>query len=166
MFTHKFSPSGVMLVLMGLVVLAGQFFDGMAAWVVPALAFLFIVWGLWMQAAGLLIPGGILGGIALGIWLVEQPFAQNDELLQGAAFMLAFSAGWVLITLLAGLIGERVLWPLIPGGIMALIGTGILLGGPALTALEWTGKLWPIVLVAIGLRLLWKRTDRGAQGVK
>ncbi len=156
MSTRKFSPTGVMFILLGLVILAGQFFSKTGMWIMPALALIFIVWGLWVRAAGLLIPGGILGGLSAAIWLMENSFAQSSEAVQGAVFLLAFAAGWVLITLLAAIIGERMLWPLIPGGIMAFIGAGMLIGGPALTALEWLGKLWPLVFVAIGIYILWR----------
>ncbi|MBZ0286339.1 MAG: hypothetical protein K8I30_01895, partial [Anaerolineae bacterium] len=45
-------------------------------------------------------------------------------------------------------------WPLIPGGILALVGVLLFIGGGALNLLEWLGKLWPLALIAVGAYVL------------
>ena len=145
--------TGVMLLVLGLFALATQFVP-FGEWVLPILGILFFVWGLLARNAGLLIPGGVLSGVALGVWGTQLPFAQASDELQGGMFLLGFAVGWALISLFGLVIGKRMAWPLIPGGIMAVIGIALLSGGPLLTILEYAGKLWPLALIGIGLWLL------------
>ncbi|GAB4532108.1 MAG: hypothetical protein Fur0018_20560 [Anaerolineales bacterium] len=156
MTTRKVSLTGVMFIILGQLILAGQF-TPLRLWTLPLLAVLFIAWGFWVRQAGLFIPAGVLGGLALGIGLETSPLSPNQP--EGAGFFLGFAAGWLLIPLLTALLGERRLWPLIPGGILGLFGLALLVGGPAMTAIEWLGKLWPLIFVAIGIRLLWRTPD-------
>ena len=150
--------TGVMFVLLGLFVLLVQFFH-LGLWVLPGLGALFLLWGLGIREVGLLIPGGILLGLGAGVWLTTLPFAAQSDRLGGGTFMLAFGLGWGLITLLSAVLRQRMRWPLIPGGVLAVIGLALLAGGPALTALEWAGKLWPLLFVALGLGILWKHAN-------
>jgi hypothetical protein len=76
----------------------------------------------------------------------------------GGLFLVGFSLGWALMTLLSPLTIEHVQWwPLIPGGIMAAIGAILLLGGFGLQLLTLIGVAWPLILVVIGVYLLLKR---------
>ncbi len=157
MTTRKLSPTGVMFILLGLLILAGQLLAPLNLWtppVLPLLAVFFLAWGFWVRESGLFIPAGILGGLAAGIGLEASPISPNQP--EGAGFFLGFAAGWLLIPLLTALLGERRLWPLIPGLVLAFFGLALAIGGPALTALEWLGKLWPLIFVAIGIRILWR----------
>ncbi|NJN16590.1 MAG: hypothetical protein HC822_10105 [Oscillochloris sp.] len=70
-------------------------------WTLAILALIFLVTGAMNRSAGLLIPGGILGGIALGAGLIEGPFAGVGDPLSGGIFLLSFAAGWVLITVMS-----------------------------------------------------------------
>lgn len=147
---------GLVLIGFGVYLLAAQFFQ--AAWmgnlILPVLGLAFSLWGLVTRNGGLLVPGGILSGIALGTVLVTGPYAGATGETQGGVFLLAFAAGWALIAVLSLVIGRLQLWPLIPGGILALIG-GLLLGGATgLQMLEWLGRLWPLALIAGGVAAL------------
>lgn len=149
---------GLFLVGLGLYLLAAQFIraEWMGMLILPILSLVFLAWGLFTRNAGLLVPGGILGGIALGTYLTSNTFKDGMDVTQGAVFLLAFAAGWALITVLSALIGQRQLWPLIPGGILATIGVLMLAGDQGLTVLEWLGRLWPLALIAGGLATLWR----------
>jgi uncharacterized membrane protein SirB2 len=61
--------------------------------------------------------------------------------------------GWFLITLLTALFTCTQWWALIPGGIMALIGSGILLTNGALRWMD-LNLLYAAILIVIGLILL------------
>lgn len=156
---------GIALIILGLIALAAQFIDiGETAGllIVPVLGIIFLLWGLLTRQSGLLIPGGILSGIGLGILLITGPYELANEEIQGGAFMLAFATGWFLIPILATIFtGDSHWWALIPGGIMALIGGGLLFGGAALTVLEYAGKLWPVVLILGGIYLILRRSTTG-----
>ncbi len=149
---------GLVLVGIGLYLLAAQFIraEWMGMLILPGLSVMFLTWGLFTRNVGLLVPGGILGGIALGTYLNSSALGGEMGISEGGVFLLAFAAGWALITLTAALIGQRVLWPLIPGGILALIGLALMGGEAGLRLLEWTGRLWPLALIAGGLALLWR----------
>ncbi len=149
---------GLMLIGLGVLFLAGQFIQ--VHWtgllILPLLSAMFLLWGLFTRNSGLLVPGGILGGIGLGTYLTSGPFAEASSTLQGGVFMLAFAAGWALITILSFAVGCVQWWPIIPGGIMAFIGVALLAGG-GMQALEWLGKLWPLALIVIGASILLRR---------
>ena len=51
----------------------------------------------------------------------------------------------------------------IPVGAFVLIGLGVifLLEQFGWFHLDWFGKFWPVILIAIGIRVLMKRTGRG-----
>jgi hypothetical protein len=150
---------GLIMIGIGLYLFAAQFIQAqwMGLLVMPALGLIFSAGGLAGRNAGLLVPGGILSGIGLGTYLVTGPYADASEVTRGAIVLLCFAAGWALITFLSALIGQRVLWPLIPGGIMAVIGGLLLAGQNGLTVLEWTGRLWPLALIVGGLAVLIRR---------
>ena len=151
---------GVMLIAIGLLVFLSQILDlPRIEWLIlPGLALIFLLWGLLAREVGLLIPGGILAGIALGVYLITGPYAGQIEENQGGIFLLAFSAGWALISLLS-LISKQGFqwWPLIPGGIIGLVGLAVMRGGAAMQLLEILGYSWPLILVGVGVYILLKR---------
>ncbi len=148
--------AGVILVGLGLLFLAGQFLN-LGVWILPILAIGFLGIGIAHRNVGWMIPGGILSGISLGILLMEQRLVQGDA--EGGVFLLAFAAGWAVIYLASRLFSDHPqTWALIPGGIMALIGAGVLLDAAGmawpLLAFQGLGMLWPLILVAIGAYIL------------
>lgn len=151
---------GVMLIAIGLLTFLSQIIDlpDIAWLVLPGLAMIFLIWGLITREIGLLIPGGILAGIALGIYFISGPYAGQIEENQGGIFLLAFSAGWALISLLSLLSKQGFQWwPLIPGGIIGLVGLAVMRGGAAMQLLEILGYAWPLILVAVGIHVLLQR---------
>lgn len=152
--------AGVALIAIGLLLVLVQAFDiNIPGWLfLGGLGLIFLVWGLATRTFGLVIPGGVLGGIALGVFLTELPLDGMTDTASGGLFLLGFSLGWALMTLLSPLTREHVQWwPLIPGGIMAAIGAILLLGGFGLQLLTLIGVAWPLILVVIGVYLLLKR---------
>ncbi len=155
---------GVVLIAIGLLLLAeqvlGRYLGEMRGlFVLPALGIVFLAWGSVSRKVGLLIPGGILSGLGLGAILVQGPLANFSEEATGGVFLLCFASGWLLITIFSALFARcTVLWPLIPGGIMALIGDGLLAGAEGLVALTFLNNAWPVALIAVGLyMILWRR---------
>jgi hypothetical protein len=59
-----------------------------------------------------------------------------------------FLAIWVVSLVLR--LAEHHWWPLIPGGILSVVGVLVMAGGEARRLLEW----WPIILVLIGVVIL------------
>lgn len=151
---------GLILIGLGLFFLANQFidfnWDRVGIYFLPALGGVFLLAGILTRQAGLIIPGGILSGIGWGSVLVTGPFSGSGDV-EGGVFMLTFALGWTLITGLTAVFTEKThWWPLIPGGIMALIGGGILFGGVFMQGLTLLGQLWPVFLILLGLFVLYQ----------
>jgi hypothetical protein len=150
---------GIILTVIGTLVLVGQAVDtGWLGGLIPlGLGIIFMSWGILKREAGLMIPGGILGGIGVGIALIGTPLGDLPLLStlvvdDGAVFMGAFALGWFSITIASALFArETMWWALIPGGIFALIAAGIGLGGAFLSALSLLGTYWPVLLIIAGL---------------
>src|SRR5687768_1098889 len=143
---------GLGMVAIGLVLLVGQITnsESVGVLIMPALALIFIAWGIATREVGFLIPGGILTGVGLGTlsMVYDWPFGTLAGDTEAGVFLLIFAGGWASITLLSALFTERVhWWPLIPGGIMALIGSALIVGGSAKEALSLIGYLWPLALI-------------------
>ena len=151
---------GAILITIGLFALLQQFvrFDT-GLFFLPLLALVFLVAGIMGRRPGLIIPGGILAGIGAGAILVQGAFAYLADPARGGVFMLAFSAGWLLITLASLLVGRLMLWPLIPGAFMAVIGLALTAGETGLQFLQLAGVGWPIILIALGIYLVFRRKE-------
>lgn len=161
---HKELAGPLLLIGLGSLFLLGQVFD--FGWLMlPLLAATFLALGIATRQAGWLIPGGILGGISLGIALTEGPYrvvGEGSEA-KGGLFLLSFALGWVSVYLLSKLFTrEPQAWALIPGGIMAIIGLAVLADEPGLQLLRLLGTLWPVGLIAAGVYLLFRERGRSA----
>lgn len=151
---------GIILIAIGALALLSQLhvFDNIGLFFVPALAALFLAWGLLTRTFGLIIPGGILGGIGLGIALVEGPLAGLGEPAQGAIFLLAFAAGWLLIALLSKFTaGAFQWWPLIPAAVLGLIGGLLVAGETGLQVLKAISYAWPVALIIAGAWIILRK---------
>ena len=150
--------SGVVLILLGLVFLAGQLFDlpSFGQLFLPALGLVFLLWGIFTRSGGLLIPGGILAGIGTGSYLMQTLPLEGAQ--HPGVFLVSFGAGFGLITLLSLIFTtEKHWWALWPGGTLGLIGAMLLIGGAALDILSLIGTYWPVVFILIGVYILIKR---------
>jgi hypothetical protein len=153
---------GIALIAIGGLLLLTQLTN--ATWtgllIFPALALIFLTWGIAQRNAGPMIPAGIFIGLSLGTWLVTGEWftsglADINSEDEAGVFLLAFAVGWASITLLSALFTRQIhWWPLIPGGFMAVIGGAILVGGSDLQALVWLGYAWPLAMIALGILLL------------
>lgn len=153
---------GVILILVGGLALLSQFVNFDERIVLVSLSAIFLAWGVLTRKTGLVIPGGILSGVTLGSYLVEGPFAHMDEPKQGGLFLLGFAAGWFLITLVSFYTNANhrpSLWPLIPGGIIGMVGGLMVAGGQAMKVLELLGQGWPVILIAVGLYMIFRRKE-------
>ena len=152
--------SGALLIAIGLLVLLVQNVQAetLGLLFLPALGSLFLIAGIVGRQVGFLIPGGILTGIGLGAIFTQNPALAATQTAQGGVFFIGFALGWFLITVLSKLFAhDTQWWALIPGAIMALIGGALMLDGAALNVLEFVGRWWPLILVALGLVIITQR---------
>lgn len=109
--------------------------------------------GIYARLIGLIIPGALLLGAAPGVYFawsrpVTNPIAQTGVML------VCMAVGWVLISVLSRGIGVRdIWWPLIPGGILAVIGWGLTIAGNPGSTLKILGNAGSIALVILGAYL-------------
>ena len=151
--------AGLGLIALGALFLLVQMFENIdfGLLILPAMGVIFLAWGLGSRQVGLLVPGGILSGIGIALILTENVYTNLDGDTEGGIFVLAIAAGFILVWLLGTLVlRQPSSWALIPGGIMAVIGVALMIGGKALEALELVNYIWPLALIIGGLVILFR----------
>lgn len=142
------STAGIILVVLGLMFLAAQWFDFTGAAVLGALSVFFVVMYATTHKYGFLIPGMILGGLAVGVGLQEYGYDPN-----GGFVVLGLGAGFIAIYLINVLVQTPASWwPLVPGGILSVVGLTQVAEGTA--ASETIARLWPVGLIVAGVIVL------------
>lgn len=117
-----------------------------------------VFWGLSSRLFGLIIPGCLITTIGAGIYSAWKIPAVGNTLVQTGIMLIWFALGWAMIT-----VGGRIVthqfkwWPLIPGGILAMVGMGLYIGGDPKHALGFIGNTGSIALMIFGLYLLLMR---------
>ena len=158
--TRSNSQTGLILLLLGIALLFGQIvdWDGIALAIPALLGLGFLVMGALTHRSCLMVPGGILSGIGLGTLIISGPLAHLPIIAQheDSWFLATFALGWFVITVATALFGEKTYrWPLIPAAIMAVIAASLIVGGALETVLTYAGKVWPLILILLGLNVLW-----------
>lgn len=115
----------------------------------------FLAWGFFERLLGLLIPGSLLCGLGPGFYLGFISNAGSNELVQTGFLITCLGLGWILITLTSRMINPVFLWwPLIPGGILTMVGWGLTIGGSRSSAVTLIGNTGSISLIIFGLYLI------------
>ena len=146
----------VVLIAIGVIGVITQYWRPNAdigGWVVMVIGLGFLGLFAYTRTYGYAVPGGIMTGLGAGIVVSQTvPWATSEG--EGGAVVLGLGLGFLSILLLQTLAAEvrNSWWPVIPGGILATVGTALLIGGQAVQALDY----WGIALVAIGLIVLWR----------
>lgn len=118
----------------------------------------FLAWGFFERIFGLMIPGCLLAGLGPGFYLGFVMNAASNELVQIGFMITCFGLGWVMITLSHRMINPLFLWwPLIPGGILTMVGWGLTIGGNQRIAMSLIGNTGSISLIILGLYLILMR---------
>ncbi len=130
-----------------------------ALYVLCGLGLALLIWGMAARLFGLIIPGSLLLGIGPGIYFGWRDLVDINALAQTGVMLVFFAFGWGLITVLARRIyGKFIWWPLIPGGILAVAGWGLFIGGDPGNALGFIGNTGTIGILVFGLYLILMRT--------
>jgi hypothetical protein len=167
-----------------LILAASNFYDGRTAWwaIIPGAIFLatgvcflfsplrivdfilyigvglglaLLTWGTFARLFGLIIPGCILIGIGPGIYMAWGNIGNENGLSQTGIMLVWFSFGWALITIFSRAIADKIFWwPLIPSGILAMVGCGLYIGGNPSGAASFISNTGAIGLIIFGLYLL------------
>ena len=145
--------AGLALVVIGLVALALQYFEGPGRAVVLVLAGgSFVATYFYSEIYGLLIPGGILSGLGLGMLGEWWGVSVRDPNAVGLGI------GFVAIYLIERVYRHRAhWWPLIPGVILIGSGLGAHFGDVGHILWRWS----PAILVVLGIVLVVRAITRG-----
>jgi hypothetical protein len=146
--------AGLALVVIGMVALALQYFEGPGRAVVLLLAGgSFIATYFYSDIYGLLIPGGILSGLGLGMLGEWRHVAVRDPNAVGLGI------GFVAIYVIERAYRHRAhWWPLIPGVILVGSGLGARFGDVGHILWRWA----PAVLVLLGVVLVVRAIRKGS----
>ena len=166
--------AGVVIIGIGLFFLLAQVIPDIGRWIPLFIGLAFLVAFVPKREYGFLIPGCIITGVGVGVVLtgvVDDPWS-------GAAVLFSLAGGfiaiWVVSLLLRRVDGDwprgtsrdaaqALWWPLIPGGILALVGVIVLTeSGFGSDLLRW----WPLLIIGAGIVVLVsalsRRSDRRA----
>jgi hypothetical protein len=120
-----------------------------------AVGIVFIIWGFFKKRIGLFIPGLLLISIGIGVYTGWATFGDVNGLRDTGIMLVWFSLGWILITVCSRVFYKTfVWWPLIPGGILAMVGAGLYIGGNPSNTLGFLQNTGSIGLVLLGLYLI------------
>jgi hypothetical protein len=126
-----------------------------ALYVGCALGLAMLAWGVSRRLFGLIIPGCLLLGIGIGVYAAWSGVAESSTLARIGMMLVVFAMGWGLIVVFSRVINPNfVWWPLIPGGVLAMVGWGLYIGGNPGNALSFIGNTGSIGLIIFGVYLL------------
>ncbi len=142
--------AGAVLIALGIVLLAVQLFQPRDSdWIVlGSISVLLLAFYAATRKDGFLVPGAIVGGLAIGLGLEDLGYGMN-----GAAVVLGLAAGFLAIYVVDTLFGAHPhWWPVIPGGILAVVGGTQAIGGTEAEA--FVAQWWPVALIVVGVLVL------------
>jgi len=107
---------------------------------------------------GLVIPGCLLVSTGLGVYLPwGTPFGVN-ALSKTGGMLVLFAFGWGLITLFSRAVMKGLIWwPLIPGGLLAVVGWGLYSSGDPGNAFRFISNTGTVAIILIGFYLMMMR---------
>lgn len=142
----------LLLIGLGVLLLIGRLSplmpDFTAGFVLLTIASCFLFFAFWKNVYGLVIPGSILAGLAVGVPLAG--------ITNGVSVLWGLALGFLAILFVGrAWFGMRSSWPVYPA--VPLFAVGIIVAISNLPALFTGGIIWlPILLIAAGLYLGWR----------
>jgi hypothetical protein len=146
----------IVLIVVGVLGLASRYLnlsESTGGWIVAIIGLGLLGAFAYTLQYGYLVPGGIMTGLGAGI-IGSQTFTFASDETASGAIVLGLGAGFVAIWVIGSLlnVARNHWWPLVPGGILAFVGTVLLIGGQAANVLDYWGVAW----VVVGLFVLWR----------
>ncbi len=146
----------LVLIVVGVIGLITQVWrptTDVGGWVVGLIGLGFLGAFLYTRQYGYLVPGGIMTGLGAGI-VVSQVVTWTSSQGEGGAVVLGLGLGFLAIWVIGALMrtAQNHWWPMIPGGILVIVGAALLIGGTAIDVLDY----WGFGVVAVGLLILWR----------
>lgn len=124
-------------------------------WVGTGTGLVLLIWGIYWRLFGLIIPGSLLVTIGPGIFMAWGRATEMNVLAKTGVMIVIFSIGWFLVILFSRVTTANFIWwPLIPGGILAMVGWGLYIGGDPGNAASFIANTGSIGLIIFGIYLL------------
>lgn len=152
----------MVIVGIGAFLLLAQLVPDIERWIPLLIGLIFLAAFIPKREYGFLIPGCIISGVGVGIVLA----GVVDDRWSGSVILLSIAGGFIAIWLVSMLLraadkdwprgasrdaAQALWWPLIPGGILALIGVVVLTEeGFESDLLRW----WPLLIIGAGIAIL------------
>lgn len=116
------------------------------------------LWGLAKRLLGLIIAGSLVSSMGFGVYAAWNQMVSSNGLTETGIMLVWFGLGWGSITILTRLRMTRTLgWPLIPAGILGVVGWGLYSGGDPNNALSFIGNTGSLGVLIFGLYFLLMR---------
>ena len=136
---------GSILIFCGLILLLLQIFGAVKIYWLPLITgALFVLAGILTRVNYIFVPGGLLTGVGIALLVlyeISRPEIQDNE---PGVVVMGFAGGCLATSLFTRLFtGKTILWTLIAGGILAVLGAILLftgMGSGFLSAIEKTGR--------------------------
>lgn len=120
-----------------------------------AVGFVLLAWGITSKKIGLIIPATLIITIGAGLFYGWGTPETPGGLQKTGVMLVWFALGWILITVVSRVIEKSFIWwPLIPGGILLMVGSGLYIGGNPANALGFLGNTGSIGLILVGIYLI------------
>jgi len=120
-----------------------------------SLGLVLLIWGIAKQLLGLIIAGCIIMTIAPAIyygWVANESAA---SLVKTGTMLVWLALGWFLISFMGRIVFQKFIWwPIIPGGVLAMVGWGLYIGGSAGRELGFISNTGSIALILFGVYLI------------
>jgi hypothetical protein len=151
---------GVVLLMVGVGGLLLQFLDttpDVGGWIVALIGLGLLAAFAGTRRYGYLVPGAIMTGLGAGIVVSEAGTFTSDE--TGGVITLGLGLGFAAIWVIGGLVRveQHHWWPLVPGAILAAVGSALIVGGDAIKLLDY----WWVILIVLGAIVMWRAMIEG-----
>lgn len=114
-----------------------------------------LLWGLNERLLGLIITGLIVSTTGLGVYFGWTGNVSKTGLVETGIMLVWFAFGWLMITLISRLLFNKFTWwPLIPGGIIAMVGLGLYIGGGQGNTSGFISNTGSVALILFGVYLI------------
>lgn len=130
-----------------------QFFDYLF-FVGTSLGAGLLIWGIGKKLLGLIIAGSLVLTVSPGIAFSWKWITPVGVLSQIGIMLVWFALGWALITIASRVLTDKFIWwPLIPAGVLAMVGMGLYLGGDPAIASAVLSNSGAMGIILFGLYL-------------
>ncbi len=122
------------------------------------LGLVFLIWGFRRRLIGLIITGCVVMASGAGIYMGWNRATDPQGLVETGTMLVWFSLAWFMVTVFSRILFRKFIWwPLIPGGVLAMTGWGLYIGGNPGNAVDFVGNTGSIGLIIFGVYLLLMR---------